>query len=222
MEYDTGDVNDTHALGPVAVQTKELLGVECMNVLADKGYHTGEELKICQDNDITTFVSPKAPSTKDTGLYPTSSFVYDPVKDHYYCPQGHTLKTNGTWHQHSNSRPPRGAYRFRRYTTTACKGCITRHLCTKSKTNGRYIDRSEYAEVIQDNALRVEANPEYYRLRQQVTEHPFGTLKRQRGFTHTLVRKKDNVLGEVGLMFIGYNLSVGVSQYWVWRSWLNT
>ena len=35
----------------------------------------------------------------------------------------------------------------------------------------------------------------------------FGTLKRQRGFTHALVRKKDNVLGEVGLMFIGYNLT---------------
>jgi len=39
----------------------------------------------------------------------------------------------------------------------------------------------------------------------------FGTLKRQRGFTHTLVRGKDNVLGEVGLMFIGYNLSRCIS-----------
>jgi len=35
----------------------------------------------------------------------------------------------------------------------------------------------------------------------------YGTLKRQRGFTHALVRGKDKVLGEVGLMFIGYNLS---------------
>jgi hypothetical protein len=34
----------------------------------------------------------------------------------------------------------------------------------------------------------------------------FGTLKKQRGFTYTLVRKRDPVLGEVGLMFIGYNL----------------
>src|SRR5690606_35566679 len=38
-EYDTGDVNDTHALGSMAIQTKELLGVESMKVLADKGYH---------------------------------------------------------------------------------------------------------------------------------------------------------------------------------------
>ena len=59
--------------------------------------------------------------------------------------------------------------------------------------------------------MRVNENPGYYKLRQQVTEHPFGTLKRQRGFTFTLVRGKDKVLGEVGLMFIGYNLSRCVS-----------
>jgi hypothetical protein len=82
--YGTGGVNDTHALGPMAVQTKGLLGVECMNVLADKGYHTGEGSKICQENDIATFVPPKAPATKDTGLYPTSGFVYCPAKGQYY------------------------------------------------------------------------------------------------------------------------------------------
>ncbi|MEX2410629.1 MAG: transposase, partial [Candidatus Paceibacterota bacterium] len=47
--------------------------------------------------------------------------------------------------------------------------------------------------------------------RQQITEHMFGTLKRQRGFTFTLLRGKEKVLGEVGLMFIGYNLSRCIS-----------
>jgi hypothetical protein len=65
--------------------------------------------------------------------------------------------------------------------------------------------------VIEANTKRVESNPDYYRQRQQVTEHMFGPLKRQRGFTHALMRRKDNVLGEVGLMFIGYNLSRCVS-----------
>jgi len=67
------------------------------------------------------------------------------------------------------------------------------------------IDRSEYADVIEANAKRVKENPGYYRLRQQITEHPFGTLKRQRGYTHTNLRGKEKVLGEVGLLFIGYN-----------------
>ena len=212
VEFDTGDVNDTHALSSMASQTKELLGVESIKVLADKGYHTGSELSRCQENNIITYVSPKAPATKEEGLYPVTSFVYDKENDHYTCPQGHSMHTNGTWHRHSdNRRNGKGAYRFQRYTTSACKSCKARLQCTKSKTNGRYIDRSEYSEAIETNARRVKNHPEYYRQRQQITEHPFGTLKRQRGFTHTLVRKKENVLGEVSLMFIGYNLSRCIS-----------
>jgi len=53
--------------------------------------------------------------------------------------------------------------------------------------------------------IRVEDNPNYYRQRQQLAEHPFGTLKRQRGFIFTLIKGKEKVLGEVGLEFIGYN-----------------
>ena len=39
----------------------------------------------------------------------------------------------------------------------------------------------------------------------------FGTLKRQRGFTFTLMRGKEKMPGEVGFMFIGYNLSRCIS-----------
>ena len=73
------------------------------------------------------------------------------------------------------------------------------------------IDRSEYAGMIEANAKRVNENPDYYRKRQQITEHQFGTLKRQRGYTHTNLRGKEKVLGEVGLLFIGYNLTRCIS-----------
>jgi len=212
VEFDTGQVNDTHALAPMAIATKELLSVDSLSVLADKGYHTGGELQECEINGITTFVSPKAPSTKDTGLYPITAFTYDPQKEVYLCPQGQEMTTNHTWHRHSDKREGKeGSYRFKRYTTRACKTCKVRNLCTQSKTNGRYIDRSEYAATVEQNAQRVNQNPDYYRLRQQITEHPFGTLKRQRGFTFTLVRGKAKVLGEVGLLFTGYNLSRCIS-----------
>jgi hypothetical protein len=159
----------------------------------------------CETENITTYVSPKAPSTKDTGLYPVTSFVYNPEDDTYTCPAGETLTTNNVWYSHSNpgNKPP---LRFRRYTTTACKSCLSRDKCTKQKLNGRAIDRSEYADSMEQNNKRVIANPNYYRQRQQLAEHPFGTLKRQRGFTFTLMRGKEKVLGEVGLEFIGYNL----------------
>jgi transposase len=211
-EYSTGSVNDSHALAEIAIATKELLDVKQITVLADKGYHTGSEMSKCKQHNITTFVSPKAPSTKDIGLYPVTSFTYDPEKDVYICPQGHPMTTNNTWHYHSDKRKGKpGAYRFRRYNTKVCKTCASRNLCTQSKNNGRYIDRSEYADIVEENMIRVQNNADYYRLRQQITEHMFGTLKRQRGFTFTLMRGKEKVLGEVGLMFIGYNLSRCIS-----------
>lgn len=210
VDYDTGSVNDTQQLAPMAIQTKELLQVEHMTVLADKGYHTGEQIEQCGLNNITTFVSPRASSSHENGLYPLSEFTYHANKDEYICPEGNLLKTNGRWHRHNDGKSVKSAYSFQRYTTSACKQCRSRLYCTSSR-NGRYIDRSEYAEALESNTKRVLSNPEYYRQRQQITEHQFGTLKRQRGFTHTNVRGKEKVLGEVGLMFTGYNLKRCIS-----------
>ena len=208
VEYDTGDVNDTHALAPMAVRTKELLKVDTMNVLADKGYHTGDQIQQCVENNITTFVSPKEPSTKDVGLYPISMFTYDKESDNYTCPQGSMMQTNNSWYQHSEKHPKEGSgYKFRRFVTKDCKTCQSRDKCTESKNNGRVIDRNENADAIEANAKRVNDHPDYYRKRQQIAEHMYGTLKRQRGYTHTNLRGKEKVLGETGLFFIGYNLT---------------
>ncbi|MFT6815789.1 MAG: hypothetical protein ACJAZ3_001701 [Sphingobacteriales bacterium] len=80
-----------------------------------------------------------------------------------------------------------------------------RHLCTTNK-NGRFIKRGIHQEELENKAKRVHENPDYYRLRQQVSEHQFGTLKRHRGFTYTLMRGKENILSAVYLCFSVYNL----------------
>jgi transposase len=205
-DFETGDVNDTRALAPVSISTKELLKVDTMNVLADKGYHTGDQLQKCMAENIVTYVSPKESASNDEDIFHITQFVYHAEANTYTCPTGETLTTNGTWHSHS-SKGKTSAFRFQRYNTTSCKQCTRRNLCTKSKANGRNIDRSEFATVIEQNNQRVIENPNYYRQRQQLAEHPWGTLKRQRGFDHVLVKGKEKVLGEVSLMFIGYNLS---------------
>ncbi|MEZ4900112.1 MAG: transposase, partial [Saprospiraceae bacterium] len=38
--FDTGDVNDTHALESMVLQVQENLEITKFDVLADKGYHT--------------------------------------------------------------------------------------------------------------------------------------------------------------------------------------
>jgi transposase len=203
--FDTVGVNDTNALAQVAIATKEVLKVEEMDVLADKGYHTGEQIQQCEQNGITTYVSPKEPASNDPDIFPITSFVYNAENNSYTCPAGETLTTNGTWLTHS-SKGYKSAYKFQRYNTKKCKTCELQPQCTKSKTNGRNIDRSEFAAHVEQNNKRVKENPQYYKQRQQLAEHPWGTIKRQRGFDHVLTRGKTNVLGEVSLVFISYNL----------------
>jgi transposase len=212
IEYDTGDVNDTHALAPMALKAKNLLKADKMNVLADKGYHTGEQIQKCSENSITVFVSPRDNSTSDAGLFPVSMFNYNQESDTYTCPSGSILRTNNKCYNHSEKHHKAGTgYRFRRFVTPDCKSCALRQNCTRGNHNGRAIDRSEFAGALEENTIRVTQNPDYYRKRQQIAEHMYGTLKRQRGFTHTNVRGKEKVLGEVGLAFIGYNLTRCIS-----------
>ena len=200
---DTGSVNDTRALAPVALATKELLGRSSMIVLADKGYNTGEQLQVCKDNDITTYVSPKESSNPYMNCIPVDQFEYDPQSDSYTCPAQEVLATNGSFYN-------KGGYRIKQYKTRACKSCPIKQQCTQNKL-GRLIERSEHQEVIEENRDRVLADPDYYRTRQQITEHQFGTLKRQWGFTYTLMKGKEYVLGEVNLLFMIYNLRRSMS-----------
>jgi hypothetical protein len=194
----TGRVNDTHALAEMALDAKELLQVKKMNTLTDKGYTTGLHIDTCTKNGITTYSSPKAHSSMNNGLYDMQIFEYDTLKDSYKCPAGAIMQGNQVIYKKRN-------HKVKRYTTKSCESCKLRTLCTTNK-RGRIIERSIYQEAIESNKKRVDENPEYYKLRQQITEHQFGTLKRQWGFTFTLMKGKENVLSEVNLMMMVYNL----------------
>ncbi len=194
----TGSVNDTHALASMALEAKELLQVDQMNTLTDKGYTTGGQLAQCTANHITPYSSPKEHSSQKNGLYDMQTFNYDEQVDTYTCPAGEVLETNGRWYN-------KNGHRVKHYKTKACRSCTLRDQCTKNKS-GRLIERNYYQPDLESNKARVEANPDYYRLRQQITEHQFGTLKRQWHFTHTLLRGKEKVLTEVYLNFSVYNL----------------
>ena len=122
-----------------------------------------------------------------TPAYYTDKFLYDSANDTYICPQGATLTTNGEWYD--KKRKNRTSYQIKRYSTPQCKTCPVKHLCTSAK-QGRLIERSQYQEVIDENNKRVDANAALYKKRQQICEHPFGTIKRGWGYNHTLLRGK--------------------------------
>ena len=211
---DTGDVNDTKALAVMVAKAQDNLGkleegIQ-MNVLADKGYHSGRELKKCEKLNVTSYVAPKESSSSKTNPdFAMKSFIYNEVDDTYTCPAKQTLYTNGRWYNKKLNNG-RQSYQVKHYKTKACKGCQLRTQCTTNKL-GRIIERTEYQEYIDRNNNRVLENPHYYRKRQQIIEHQFGTLKRQWHFDYTLTKTKEKVLGDVYLAFTCYNLKRTVS-----------
>jgi transposase len=201
------NTNDGKALHKAATQAKENLHLqkeETLMVLADKGYHTGAELKQCQDDNMITHVAYKEqPSVKHiANEFLAESFLYDKPTDSYTCPAGAVLTSLGTWH---NKKGEAGetSYRFKTYRTDACKTCALKHQCTKLPK--RIIQRSEYQDAVDINDSNIKQNPHYYKRRQAICEHPFGSIKRHWGYTHTLLKGLQKVNGEMNLIMFCYN-----------------
>jgi hypothetical protein len=53
---------------------------------------------------------------------------------------------------------------------TRLQNCPVNHLCT-SRPAGREIDRSQYAQGVEENNKRYQENPQLYRTRQEINEH---------------------------------------------------
>ena len=205
VHYDTTNVNDRKALFPMAMEVKTICRIEKIKALADKGYHNGEQLQQCMMNGIITYVAfQEVPRSNPvpTPQYYGERFIYNKKSDHYTCPQGHLLKSTGTWYTRKYRKS--SSTLVKHYKTSACKTCPARSECT-TNPNGRLIDRSENAEAIEANNKRLNQQKELYQLRQQLCEHPFGTIKRQWGYDHILLKGIQKNNGEFGIIFLVYN-----------------
>lgn len=201
VHYKSTNQNDRKVLGTMAIESKQALEVEELEVLADKGYHNGEELAKCKKENITTYVSPqeyKHNNEIPTKAYYREQFEYDEQKDIYTCPEGNNLKSNGRWYK-------RRGIRIKQYKTKVCGTCKVNHLCTSS-IHGRVVERHYYQKEVEENNKRVKENKEKYLRRQAIVEHPFGTIKRQWGYNHLLLKGLEKTDGELGLIFLCYNI----------------
>jgi hypothetical protein len=181
--------------------------------LVDKGYHNGREIESCKNNNITTIVAhPDQGKSNENGTQPeyfVSKFTYNKQANTYTCPQGQTLTTTGSWHK-KTGRTEESGYQFQKYRTPACKTCPVKDLCTSRKA-GREIDRSQYADAVEENHQRYKENPQLYRKRQEINEHIFGTIKRKWGYNYTDLIGLEKVNGEHSLIMLVYNIKRSIN-----------
>ncbi len=190
--------HDRAQLSPMAKQTKEVLEVDELDVVADRGYFDSEEILACDQAGITvTLPKPQTSGHKAKGRFVKADFRYLADEDVYLCPAGERLA-----YHYTNEE---AGLTLRRYWTNACQHCTIKKRCTTGKE--RRIRRWEHEEVLEAVQRRLDENPQAMRQRRETVEHPFGTIKARMGATHFLMKRLKNVRTEMALSVLAYNLT---------------
>ncbi len=189
--------SDRAQLSPMAKQTKAALGVDALDVVADRGYFNGEEILACEAAGITvTLPKPQTSANRAKGRFVKGDFRYVAADDVYLCPAGERLVYRYTSEEKGVA--------LRRYWTTACQSCAIKDRCTTGKE--RRISRWEHEHVLEAVEQRLDEHPQAMRQRRQTVEHPFGTIKCWMGATHFQTRTLKRVATEMALHVLAYNL----------------
>ena len=194
----TNEVSDVGQLAGVALAAKANLAIKQAEVVADAGYYNASEVNRCVAQGLTPYI-PKADTSANTarGLYGKSQFQYDATKDVYVCPAGGTLTYRFATHELGRE--------LKYYRASGCNQCPLKSRCTRNKAN-RTITREANEHLMEAMAERMQQQPEKFKLRKTLAEHPFGTIKRWFGYTHFLLKGLTKVRCEWSLTTLAYNL----------------
>lgn len=188
---------DRHQLANMASQAREELGTATLEVVADRGYYEGREIKACTDAGITvTLPKPQTSGAKAEGRFGKQDFVYVAADDVYRCPAGERLTFRFAGMDDGKL--------MRRYWTSACGNCPLRAQCTTGPE--RRISRWEHEALLERVQSRLDHNPDAMRQRRSTAEHPFGTIKCWMGWTHFLCTTLPKVATEMSLNVLAYNM----------------
>jgi transposase len=188
---------DRSQLAHVAKETKVMLELENLDVVADRGYFNSEEILACEKAGITvTLPKPMTSNSKAEGRFGKQDFRYVAEEDIYICPAGERLAYHYTTEENGLV--------LRRYWTNACQSCAIKHSCTTAKE--RRITRWEHEHILEAVQRRLDEHPEKMRQRRQTVEHPFGTIKSWMGSTHFQMKTLKHVGTEMALHVLAYNM----------------
>ena len=188
---------DRHQLSNMAELARTEMDVEKLEVVADRGYYTSDEIKACEDTGISVMLpKPQTSNAKAEGRFGKQDFVYNRADDTYRCPAGERLSFR---HQVVDKGKT-----IRRYWTGVCGTCDLKDQCTTAPQ--RYIRRWEHEAVLEKVQARLDHNPDAMRVRRSTVEHPFGTIKCWMGATHFLTMTLPKVATEMALNVLAYNM----------------
>jgi transposase len=205
-------VGDTSCLKEHLEKLKNWLGEYPETLTADAGYGSEENYAYLQEKNITAYVKyntfhyEQKKRYKKNNPYRTENFTYQAEEDQYVCPQGKKLRYLFTKKNISDNRYVSNR---RIYECLDCKECPVKLACTKSKYNRRLyigVELMKMKKTAHDN-LESPRGKEMRSRRPIEVESVFGRLKQNWGFRRFLLRGKEKVNTEWGILCIAHNLA---------------
>ena len=194
----TNQVLDMGLLTETAEPAKEILGVETIDVVADKGYFKIEDIEACEKAGMAPYVPrpQRGPSVR-AGFFRKDEFKYDPETDSFTCPAGQRLTPY-------SSSALRQLKKINYANRKACRDCPLRARCTDNQF--RTVSRLENEAVLDRMQERLAKRPEVLNQRRETVEHPFGSIKQWMNQGAFLMRGLEKVRAEFSLTALAYNI----------------
>jgi transposase len=196
---------DQTQLKPQVKQIEANTGKLPEKIVADAGYYSVENISYLEDKNIDGYIpsegQARAKKDKYKGkeqLFSKNKFTYVKEEDVYLCPQGKELRK---WKYQKKMR-------ITLYKGNSCEACISRSLCTRSKSGIRLLSRYDNEELLEKMRVKMESEngKAEYKRRGMTIELLFGHFKENLKFRQFYCRGQKKVLGEFLLLCIGYNL----------------
>ncbi len=192
------NVSDLGLLSETANAARANLGVDHIDVVADRGYYKIEDIEACEAAGVTPYVpKPLRGSSVKNGFFTKEQFHYDADADNLICPGGQKLEP-----KYNSKIRDNDAITY--VNRKACKTCDLRVRCTNAAF--RKVTRYANEAILDRMAERLTARPEVMDQRRESVEHPFGSIKQWMGQRDFLTRRIENVRGEFSLTALAYNI----------------
>jgi hypothetical protein len=194
----TNQVVDMGLLTQTAEPARVTLGVEQIDVVADRGYFKIEDIEACEKAGCVPHVpKPRRGPAVREGHFSKDEFRYLSDENVYIYPAGQRLFPK---YESKSRELTKVAY----CNQKACVGCRLQSRCTSGSF--RNVSRLENEAVLDRMAARLKARPGILDRRRETVEHPFGSIKQWMNQGAFLMKGLENVRAEFSLTALAYNL----------------
>jgi len=202
---------DYATLVPFLDRMNQYLPQPYQNIVADAGYESEENYVYLAKQGQNCYIKPQNYEQTKTrkyrqDLYRVENMVYDPEKDVFSCPQGHSILP--VFEKRRKSKTGYVAT-TQVYECSSCDACPVKPKCTKAAGNRRLQVARTFQKYRQEAYQNI-TSPFGILLRMNRSiqvEGAFGVLKEDHGFRRFLMRGKKNVRTEYLLLSLGYNIN---------------